>query len=126
MKKSLIYILCLSITFLVCSDNVLASIMVHKQLKGPNGYDKVDETHENGNHKLDCKNPGLDQCSWEFPPSIVTSTNIYDVEVIASDVEAQIAGGTLNGSYTLDGELSVTWDAADVDTYTLTIDEIGE
>jgi len=124
MKKILLGI---SVISLLAANDCYSAIWIKKQGKGPNGYEEVLEYHSASGSSLACKNPGNDECKWETKPSLSSSVQQYDVDVINADVEAQIIGGTLSGSYVLDGEIEVSWLAPiDINDYDLNINIIGE
>jgi len=119
-----IYFVVLMFCCTVVYNDVVAGISVNVTGGGTNGYDKVDETHENGNHSLTCSGVGLESCCWEVSPSVSTSQNVYLVADIMQDVESQLSSGVTDGSYSLDGEYLVQWIGSDVNNYQLNINII--
>lgn len=109
---------------MLLSNSSYAKIIIDKSGKGPNGYNKINESHTNGSNVLTCYDPGYEACNWTVKPLVVTSTHTYDIDAIDANVATLVANGSPSGSYTLDGELIVSWTSTGPNDYTLQIDSI--
>src|SRR5690606_2705732 len=66
MKKTFLFFA----TLFICFSYANGAIVIQKQGGGTDGYDKVNEQHENsGNSLLQCKDSGNDPCKFTIQPS---------------------------------------------------------
>ena len=124
MKK--IFASFVAVTLLSCSL-FAKNITIVKTNGGTLGYERVDESHtSDGHHSLSCLGVGSNACDWLTPPRIIAAGTIYELTDIQQNVETQMAEGELIGSYTIDNEISVSWNGIDMYNYELTITDNEE
>lgn len=91
-----------------------AVIVIVKSGGGANGYRDVTEVHANGNHELQCRNPGYALCKWDIKPTVVQNPNTgnycqVDVDFIEAAVSSYIAGGQSSGTETMSNGVIFSW-----------------
>lgn len=95
MKSTKQILVVLSIMLIATSSSFADRIKISKEGGGCNGYDKITEDHNSStnNHALTCKDPGNEQCVWEYPPKVAD----YPVTIV-EDIEAYVDNLVLNGT----------------------------
>jgi hypothetical protein len=113
----------LSVAFMLIfsSNNASAGIVIDKSGGGPGGYNKVNESHENGGHSLTCYESGSTKCEWSIKPQLLTIQGSYDIDDITAQIEAAISNYTYQGSFNLDNEIFISWYGQSVTDYHVVI-----
>ena len=113
MKKTFLFFA----TLFICFSYANGAIVIQKQGGGTDGYDKVNEQHENsGNSLLQCKDSGNDPCKFTIQPS----GGVHYASMMAF-VDGQVNAGVTHGSTYIDGHL-VTWNGVNSENVTITIE----
>ena len=116
---------------LFLASSSFASTTITRNHGGPNGYDKVTESHTGvifKDNTLSCIDPGNSDCKWLVAPSSVRNPKTgrdyeFNVLAIESYVREKITNGQLSGKM-LDasGNVLTVWTAKDAENYQLVID----
>lgn len=79
--------LSLSVILILFAFNVYAKekIVIKKVGGGPKGYKNIKELHSGGTHKLECSDPGYDECKWMEGFTIVTSPQLAAIDKFIED-----------------------------------------
>ena len=108
------FLLSLSIFAFAFAQDAAAYFRVTMVDGGLNGYYTVKEKHTEHGSSLDCKDPGNVSCCWSISPAKEINGTIYNLEDIRLNVVQMIGEGELAGAYSLDGNIIVSWVAADI------------
>ena len=119
--KSLRFVLSFMFVFAFTLYGNAGSIKIKKSGGGCNGYDDVEEYHDNNNnHRLTCSDPGQAACDWQFPPTVTTQSGIVVQPAnIQNYVQHEIANGITHGTvYWGDsGEVIAVWSEGSINPF---------
>lgn len=99
--KILLTFLFLTTTCIAYSD----TIVIIRQGGKDNKYNRVTESHNEGNHRLSCTGTGNNECGWNIPPSI-GGEDVIEIEIW---VQNQIDDGKNNGVVRYNNKVEVSW-----------------
>lgn len=94
--------LALAIALTLFAFNVQAKdkIVIKKKGGGPKGYKNIKEVHSGSTHKLNCSDPGYDECKWADGFTIITDPQRAAIDQF---IEDKISDGDYSGTGNLAG-----------------------